>query len=194
MAVEIFFNFDNEREGRRLWKGPLATNASSWSTWVAFMVYVERKYLPSLPEPYPLNDATPSYHSRMFQAAMSTDAHGDSPMQEIYDLLLSPEMSDYEKLTMLTMLDNASFKVEDSEAIYYAWRKVGQQLGKKNAIAFSLLINKCEEIIKRNDNVGAIAINWNSDNNFPVVFGHTDDRFFDVMSNYETLKMATKDD
>lgn len=184
MGIQVYYTLNtegNEKEKSGRWK--LGANAfpGSVETWAAFMYHIERKYLPSLMDPCPLEKATPSYHSRLLMSPLFSDKEDNFYLQEIWDLQISPKLTKEERLTMLSMMDRACFKVEDSSEVFNAWQKVASEIAPVVERAFNLLITRCQDIIDRLDNVDSLAVNWNSGNNFYSEFGYDDEYFFDCV-------------
>lgn len=184
MGIQVYYILNtegNESENRGRWKLGAKAFPGSVETWAAFMYHIERKYLPSLLDPCPLENATPSYHSRMLMSPLFTDKEDNFYLEEIWNLQISPRLTKEERLTMLTMMDKARFKVEDSSEVFEAWRKVASNICPDTERAFNLLIGRCQNIIDKIDNVSCLAINWNSVSNFYSEFGYDDEDFFDCV-------------
>ena len=196
MGIEVYYtsgsNDDTPLRKGSQWKLGVRPFPGSMETWVAVMSYLERKYLPSLPELYPLEETTPSYHSRLVIGSMISDSRRNNYLQEIFDLQLSEKITKEERLVLLSMMDCSYFWAEEEEAseVFQAWLKVAEKVGPKTIRAFSLLIANCEALICITPHICKITINWNSANPFKEVFGYYDEQFFDCVRSYQVIEDA----
>lgn len=94
MAIELFYTKSTDLSPRK-WYDAHHSTWGSHASWMCFMHYMERKYLPPYPSDYTLRE----YNSR-FTATMFWNGEGDMPMQEIWDLQLSKNVTLAERLTM----------------------------------------------------------------------------------------------
>ncbi len=75
MAIEIYYTKTTDKSPRK-WYDANRPCRGSIATWMCFMHYMERKYLPSYPSAYSLKE----YNSR-FTATMFWNGEGDCLMQ-----------------------------------------------------------------------------------------------------------------
>lgn len=183
MAIEIYYTKKTGRSPKR-WHD---ANRSCWgsnTTWMCFMHYMERKYLPSYPSAYPLHE----YNNR-FVATMFWNGEGDMPMQEIWDLQLSNKVTPAERLTMQSMMDKAYFLAEVFPRVRDAWREYAKENNGEGVVkAFSELISAIESLIVSQPEIYSIGINWNSVNCFYGTFGKDDSDCYDFVADYDKIE------
>jgi len=179
MAIEIYYTKENDIIPRK-WYDANRPCRGSIATWMCFMHYMERKYLPSYPSAYSLKE----YNSR-FTATMFWNGEGDMPMQEIWDLQLSKKVTPAERLTMQSMMDKAYFLAADFPSVRNAWEEyvVEKNGGEGVTKAFTDLIATIESLIQRKPEIHSIGINWNSVNCFYDTFGETDKDCYDFVAD-----------
>lgn len=183
MAIELYYTKSTDQSPRR-WYDAHPLIWGSHASWMSFMHYMERKYLPSYPSEYPLRE----YNNR-FVATMFWNGEGDMPMQEIWDLQLSSKVTPAERLTMQSMMDKAYFLAKDFPRVCKAWREyVKENNGEGVVKAFSDLIASIKSLIAAKPDIYAIGINWNSVNCFYDTFGENDSECYDFVADYDKIE------
>lgn len=183
MAIELFYTKSTDLSPRK-WYDAHHSTWGSHASWMCFMHYMERKYLPPYPSDYTLRE----YNSR-FTATMFWNGEGDMPMQEIWDLQLSKNVTLAERLTMQSMMDKAYFLAKDFPRVRQAWREyVKENNGEGVVKAFSDLISSIESLIAAKPAIHSIGINWNSVNCFYDTFGKDDRECYDFVADYDKIE------
>lgn len=183
MAIEIYYTKASDKSPHK-WHDAHHSTWGSNATWMCFMHYMERKYLPPYQSDYPLRE----YNNR-FVATMFWNGEGDMPMQEIWDLQLSNKVTPAERLTMQSMMDKAYFLVKDFPRVRKAWREyVRENNGEGVVKAFSDLISSIESLIAAKPAIHSIGINWNSVNCFYETFGENDSECYDFVADYDKIE------
>lgn len=183
MAIEIYYTKASDKSPRK-WHDARHSTWGANATWMCFMHYMERKYLPTYPSDYPLRE----YNNR-FVATLLWNGEGDMPMQEIWDLQLSDKVTSAERLTMQSMMDKAYFLAKDFSRVRKAWREyIKENNGEGVVKAFSDLISSIESLIAAKPAIHSIGINWNSVNCFYETFGENDSECFDFVADYDKIE------
>lgn len=160
-------------------------------TWLSFMLYMERKYLPSLPDPCPMENSIPYYHSRFSENLKNVlfyETYKNPYLQEIWDLQLSDKITPEERLTMLSMMDGAYFHLENAVEVFKAWEKVASEMNDKSRRAFSLVIAYCNDFIAKTDLIDKIAVNWNSESMYTYLGRSNKDGLFDCYLAFQAIE------
>lgn len=149
-----------------------------------FMLYMEKKYLPSLPAPFPEVSRRSAYHSRLSACIFYTKDCGEHPMQEVWDLQLSPKATRAERLTMSSMMDRAYFDVMDFPKLVDAWLEVDNEMKEESGdYVFCTLINTIRKLIHDTPGICSIAVHWSSVVNFYESYGKTDKDCYDLVED-----------
>ena len=181
MAIEIFYTLASDKSPRK-WRDSDITCGGSWATFMAFMDYMEKKYLPSLPAP--AGTKLDFYFSRFAKSAGWDKSQGEHPMQEVWDLQLSPKTTHAERLTMASMMNRCYFLVSEFPKMEEAWMEVTSEMDSKGAEdAFNGLAKAIHKVIDEIPGIHSLAINWTSVVNFYEVNGKTDKKFYDFVAD-----------
>lgn len=180
MAIELYYTLSSDKHPRK-WHDPYVTCGGSLATWMCFMSYMEKKYLP----PYkPGTIKEESYYSRFSASLGWNKSYGDMPMQEVWDLQLSSNITHAERLTMQSMMDRCFFHVIDFSCVSEAWLEVANEMnGKWTKDAFGSLINTIRELIHKTPGIHSIAVHWNSVVSFYECNGETDENCYDFVAD-----------
>ncbi len=181
MAIELYYTLASDKRPRR-WRDPYVSCRGSIATWLRFMWYMERKYLPSLPPLYP-TDRERDYNSRWSRTVFLKDDE-EHPMQEVWDLQLSPSVTHAERLTMQSMMDKSYFYVVDFPKVAEAWLEVARMMKDDDVEkSFCGLVNITRQLIHDTPGICSIAIHWNSVVNFYECNGKTDKDCHDFVAD-----------
>lgn len=183
MAIELYYTLRKDKKPRK-WRDPSISIPGSMEVFMRFMLYMEEKYLPSLPAPYPEIDRREIYHSRWAACIFWNKKSGEHPMQEVWDLQLSPKTTHAERLTMASMMDRAYFYVIDFPKLAEAWLEVDNEMeAKYGFFAFGNLINTIHKLIHDTPGINTIAVHWSSVVNFYDSYGKTDKDCYDLVAD-----------
>lgn len=191
MAIEIFYTLASDKSPRK-WRDSNISCGGSWATFMAFMDYMEKKYLPPCPAPdgIKLN----FYLSRFAMSAEWDKSQGEHPMQEVWDLQLSPKTTQAERLTMASMMNRCYFLVSDFPKIEEAWLEVVSEMdGKGVEDAFKGLVKAIHKVIDEIPGIHSLAINWTSVVNFYEANGKTDKKFYDFVADNAKVESKIKE-
>lgn len=181
MAIEIYYTLEADKAPRK-WRDSNYSCGGSWATFMAFMRWTEEKYLPPLPAPGGIK--IDFYFSRFAASCDWKKGKGEHPMQEVWDLQLSPKATHAERLTMASMMDRGYFLASDYPKIESAWLEVATAMNKKGVDeAFKCLIAAIQKVIREIPGIHSIAINWTSVVCFYESYGKTDKKCYDFVEN-----------
>ena len=181
MAIELYYTLASNKSPRR-WRDAYVSCGGSMATWLCFMWYMERKYLPSLPPLYP-TDRNRDYNSRWSRTVCLKDGE-EHPMQEVWDLQLSSKTTHAERLTMQSMMDKSYFYVVDFPKVAEAWLEVANMMKNDDTEkSFSALIKSIRQLIHITPGICSIAIHWNSVVSFYECNGKTDKDCYDFVAD-----------
>lgn len=188
MAIELYYTLRKDKKPRK-WRDSYISIPGSMEVFMRFMLYMEEKYLPSLPSPYPYADRRETYHSR-WTACIFWNKEGVShPMQEVWDLQLSPKTTHAERLTMASMMDRAFFNVIDFPKLAEVWLEVDNQMNAKyGSFVFGNLINAIRKLIHDTPGINTIAVHWSSVVNFYDSYGKTDKDCYDLVADNQEVE------
>ena len=190
MAIEIYYTLASDKSPRK-WRDSDISCGGSWTTFMGFMWWMEEKYLPSLPAPTGLK--SDRYHSRWAQSC-TYDGQGEHPMQEVWDLQLSPKTTHAERLTMASMMNKCFFLVSDFPKIEEAWLEVASEINCKGAEdAFNGLVKAIHKVLDEIPGIHSLAINWTSVVNFYEANGKTDKKFYDFVAENAKVESQLKE-
>lgn len=191
MAIEIYYTLESDKSPRK-WRDSDISCGGSMAIFMGFMWWMEEKYLPSLPAPYGIK--SDRYYSRSTASLSWAKGTGEHPMQEVWDLQLSPNATHAERLTMASMMDRGYFLASDYPKIESAWLEVACAMNKKGVEeAFKCLIEAIYKVIREIPGIHSIAINWTSVACFYESYGKTDKKCYDfVADNAKVESQFTK--
>lgn len=182
MAIELYYTLASGKKPRK-WRDSFISIRGSLAIFFCFMSYMEQKYLPSLPPLFPSKREKERYHSRWSMSICRKEGE-EHPMQEVWDLQLSPKATPAERLTMASMMDRSYFKVSDFPKVAEAWLTVSNDMGNKDTEqAFNSLILACEKLIRDKPGICSIAVHWSSVVNFFESYGKTDKDCYDFVED-----------
>lgn len=188
MAIELYYTLRKDKKPRK-WRDSYISIPGSMEVFMRFMLYMEEKYLPSLPAPYPVVDRKNAYHSRWTACIYGMKSNGEHPMQEVWDLQLSPNASHAERLTMASMMDRAYFDVIDFPKLAEVWLEVDNEMKETSGyFVFGTLINAIRKLMHETPGIKTIAINWSSVVNFYESYGKTDKDCYDLIANNQEVE------
>lgn len=181
MAIEIYYTLEADKAPRK-WRDSNYSCGGSWATFMAFMRWTEEKYLPPLPAPGGIK--IDFYFSRFAASCDWKKGKGEHPMQEVWDLQLSPKTTHAERLTMESMMNRCYFLVSDFPKVEAAWLEVVAEMKSKGSDeAFNGLIKTIHKVIDSIPGIHSIAINWTSVINFYEANGKTDKKCYDFVAD-----------
>ena len=180
MAIELYYTLASDKSPRK-WHDSDISCGGSWATFMGFMWWMEEKYLSSLPAPVGLKSNR--YHSRWAKSC-TYDGQGEHPMQEVWDLQLSPKTTHAERLTMASMMNKCYFLISDFPKIEEAWLEVASEMDSTGAEdAFKGLIKTIYRVLDEIPGIYSIAINWTSVVCFYEVYGKIDKDCYDFVAD-----------
>lgn len=192
MAIELYYTLASEKPPRK-WYDPFVSCRGSMATFFAFMMYMEKKYLPSLPPIVPITKNDDFYHSR-WSRTLTWEVGTEHPMQEVWDLQLSPNTTHEERLTMESMMDRGYFIVSDFSKIESAWLEVAAEMNNTDSDeAFRGLITTIHKVIHKIPGIHSIAINWTSVASFYETYGKTDKKCYDLVADNIKIESQFKE-
>lgn len=181
MAIEIYYTLESDKSPRK-WRDSDITCGGSWATFMAFMGWIEKKYLPPLPVSGGIE--IDFYFSRFAASCGWKKGQGEHPMQEVWDLQLSPKTTHAERLTMASMMNRCYFLVSDFSKVKTAWLEVVEEMKSKGSEeAFKGLIKAIHKVIETIPGIHSIAINWTSVVCFYEANGKTDKKCYDFVAD-----------
>lgn len=190
MAIEIYHTLKSDKNQHRKWHDSGIMLRGSWTTFMAGLRHIEKKYLPSVELDHPILWAEREqgeYCSRMTLAmclSMPFEREKETIKAEVdklWDLELDPRLSEADSLFFSSLMDRAAFSAEDAEKIAEAWRKVSDEMGDASKEDFHALADAVCKFVSENKDVCHIGINWNSVNYFYDIFGETDEKCYDFV-------------
>lgn len=189
MAIEIYHTLKSDKNQHRKWHDSGIALRGSWTTFMAGLEHIEKKYLPSVTYDDPILYAARkqgAYCSRM-TLAMGLSLPGGNKeevraiVDELWGLELDPRLTEADSLFFSSLQDRAAFSAEDAEKIAEAWRKVSDEMGDASKEDFHALADAVCKFVSENKDVCHIGINWNSINSFYDIFGETDEKCYDLV-------------
>lgn len=191
MAIEIFYTLASDKSPRK-WRDSDISCGGSWATFMGFMDYMEKKCLPPCPAPDGIK--LDFYFSRFAMSAGWDKSQGEHPMQEVWDLQLSPKTTHAERLTMGSMMNRCYFLISDFPKVEEAWLEVSTEMGSKGAEdAFKGLVKAIHKVINEIPGIHSIAINWTSVVNFYEANGKTDKKSYDFVADNAKVESKLKE-
>lgn len=191
MAIEIYYTLKSDKAPRKWYDSGFACKGS-WATFMGFMWWIEKKYLPSCPAPYGME--LDHYFSRWAKSCTYKEGQGEHPMQEVWDLQLSPKTTHAERLTMESMMNRCYFLVSDFSKVEEAWLEVANEMNNEGAVdAFNGLIATIHKVINSIPGIHSIAINWTSVVCFYEANGKTDKKCYDFVADNAKVESKLKE-
>lgn len=191
MAIEIFYTLASDKSPRK-WRDSDISCGGSWATFMSFMWWIEKKYLPSLPAPDGIK--LDHYFSRWAKSCTWKDGQSEHPMQEVWDLQLCPKTTHAERLTMESMMDRCYFLASDFPKVEEAWLEVASEMDSKGAEdAFNGLVKAIHKVIDEIPGIHSLAINWTSVVCFYEANGKTDKECYDFVADNAEVESKLKE-
>lgn len=190
MAVQIYHTLKSDKGQHRIWYDSGISLRGSWSTFMAGLKHIEKKYLPSVELEHPVFNACRKqgdYCSRMTLAivlSLTCGEEQDAIMEELdklWALELDPRLNIDDRLFFSSLQDRAVFRAEDAAIVAQAWKKVSDEMSPSSGKDFHNLANAVLKLVNDNEDICCIGINWNSVNSFSDIFGTTDENCHDFI-------------